>query len=219
MSMLRITHIAVQIPDQPELRLLREIGVLDSMSDVVVSRIAGEQVTRTALARILRQPTDLVILSGHGAPGRIYLSHDSVSAKWLATQLKAGAPRLAVMAMCGSDVGDDKLRAVTTAIAHTGINVIGFPISVDDVVAGAYIVELVRALVAGADIAQAHEVAVEEIGGDDLVAARGIELRAGLFDGYRPFLDQMLVFDQRLLRVEHATMILLDHFGISADAA
>ena len=213
--MLSVTHIAIQAPGQPELRLLREIGVLDNMSEIEMTRVAGERATRTEIARVLRKPTDLMIWSGHGRANQLVIADGgSVSGPWLATQLRAGAPRLAVIAVCGSDVADDRLRSVTTAIARRGINVIGFPLETNDATAATYIVELTRALVAGADVGSAHEVALEEIGGDDLVAARGIELRAGLLDGYREIIDRMRGFDARLGRVETVVDAVADHFGV-----
>lgn len=212
--MLRVTHIAVQIPGLPELRLLSEIGALDNMAEVELTRVAGDRVTRTEVARALRRSADLMLWSGHGGPNQLAIPGGAVSGAWVATQLRAGAPRLAVFAACGSDVGDNLLRSVTLAVARRGINAIGFPLRVNDAAAATYIIELARALVAGADVAVAHEVAIEEIGGEDLAAARGIELRGGLMNGYRELLDRMDGFDARLGRVEGVVDAVAEHFGV-----
>jgi len=57
-------------------------------------------------------------------------------------------------------------------------------------------------------------VAIAEAGGEDLAAARGIELRAGLTNGYRELLDRMSVFDARLGRVEVVVDAVAAHFGV-----
>ena len=204
-SKLRVLVIAPEAPGCEPLAWLAEIGAIGEIEGVALAVACGPGVTAAAAARALRRGADVIIWSGHGRENGLLLGDGAtVNGKWLATQVKSGCPRLAVIAACGSAVKDARLRSLVGELSQAGVNAIGFPLATADRAAVGYNVELVRALVAGADVGTAHEIAVEGIAAGDPHTAAGAFLVPGLVNGYRALLDRMEGFEARLAHIERA---------------
>ncbi len=83
-------------------------------------------------------------------------------------------------------------------------------VQIIDKAAIVYTTEFVRAMLAGADIGACHEVACEAVEACCPAAARGIQLAAGLSNGYRKF-------EQRLARVERIVDLIARRVGVAAE--
>lgn len=185
---LLVTWIAPVIPDLDQLAWLNELGRIQKISGVHVLTRTGSDITLDDVATVLREPCDVLVWSGHGAPGGLLLpDHSLVRTKWLAAQVSRGCrPRVVILAACGSQLRDENLRSLTEAICRSGINVIGFPASASDNAADTFVVEYVRALAVNTAVALAFDVALEAIA--DNATAAGVFLTPGILD--MPF-DQM----------------------------
>jgi hypothetical protein len=218
---LRLTVIAPEAPGLPPLAWLTEIGGLCEIEGVDVTVVGGPQVNRAAVARGLGRPADVVIWSGHGRESGLLLADGSLATgKWIATQVRCGAPRLLVLAACGSGLADGRLESLTAAVSRAGVNVVGFPLQAADRAAVIYNVELVRALAAGADVGAAHEVALEGVATDYPDVAQGITLTPGLTNGkatprgYSALLGRLEALEGSQRRLEARLALIARHLGI-----
>jgi hypothetical protein len=84
------------------------------------------------------------------------------------------------------------------------------PPGVPDEAAIRYIIEFVRAMVAGADIGESHDVALESIVDDWHEAARGMVLLPGLTNGYRFIIERLNRQDERMARLENGQNAIID---------
>lgn len=194
-----------EVRDLPPLKWMTEIGRLSEIPGVELLLTAGPDVREPQVAQALRGEADLIIYSGHGAENGLLLpNHRVIKGRWLATQMKnkATAPRAIILAACGSGCADENNESLTWQIAKAGISTIGMPPLVPDEAAIGYIIEFVRALIAGADIGEAHDVAVESIEDRYPEHARTIVLLPGLTNGYRFIIERLNRQDERMARLE-----------------
>jgi hypothetical protein len=158
------------------------------------------------VAQALRDESDLIVMSGHGEENGFILPNRKVlRGRWIGTQARGRerAPRAIILASCGSGCADQNNDSLTWQIAKAGINAIGMPPNVPDEAALTYVVEFVRALIAGADVGEAHDVAVEALTDQWEKVARTVVLLPGLTNGYRFIIERLNAQDQRLARLEH----------------
>lgn len=174
------------------------------MTGVQLEILGGAQVTAAGLAGALREPREVVIWSGHGAPGALLLSDAStVGPKWLATQLRQSSARIVVLSACSSGVTDpDTLQSFSYELSRQGITSAVMVTEIADRGAVIYNIELVRALRAGADVLTAHEVAQDCVRVESSETAAAIMLIPGMTNGNRAIMLRLDCFEQRLAAVE-----------------
>jgi len=193
------------------LRWLREIGALSALAGVTVDVIGGQEAGPGAVSAGLRRRVDAVIWSGHGQPNGLLLSDGSViDGEWIATQVRCGAPRVMVLAACGSALKDEHLESLASEVSRVGVNVVGLPMDSADLGVITFNVEFVRALVAGADCWTAHRVACKRVAGDYPELAAGIFLTPGLTNGYRVIVDRL---DRMEGRLDALAALIEEHVG------
>ena len=179
---LLVTWVAPSVLDLPKLGWLEELGRLQKINNVVITSLTGSDISLDDVASALCEPCDVFVWSGHGAPGGLLLpDHTLVKTRWLAAQVSRGcSPQVVILAACGSQGRDDDLRSLTETICRVGVNAIGFPTKAEDIAAGRFTVEYVRALAANSSVVQAFDVALESI--QDEVTASGVFLTPGIRD-------------------------------------
>jgi hypothetical protein len=192
------------------LRWGKELGALAEIEGVRLDLVAGPNVREANVASALRQPHEVVIWSGHGRENGLLLGNGRlVKGRWLATQARSGAPRAMVIAACGSGSNDEHNESLAWQVSKVGINVIGFPLDLPDEAAITYSTEFVRSLIAGSDVGEAHDVAIEAIEEQYPVISRLIALMPGLTNGYRYIIQRMNAQDLRLAKLEEGQTQLL----------
>lgn len=202
--------IAPEAPGLPPLKWGRELGGLAEISGVRLQLVAGPDVREANVAQALRASHELVVWSGHGRENGLILGNGKiVKGRWLATQARSGAPRAMIIAACGSGCNDDHNESLAWQVSKVGINVIGFPLGLEDAAAISYTTEFVRSLIAGSDVGEAHDVAIEAIEEDFPVTSRLITLMPGLTNGYRYIVQRMNEQDGRLRKLEDGQTQLL----------
>lgn len=198
---LDVAVVAPESPGQALLQFAREVGELNAVEGVKLEIVSGQQATLDRVACLLRRRADVVIWSGHGRPGRLLCVDGEIDGEWLATQARAGAPRVLVLAACGSGQCDE-LESLVSEVSRVGINVVGLPVQAEDQSCILFNKEFLRALVAGADVYTAHRVAVRRVAMQDARQADGIVLTPGLTNGYRFIVDRIDAQDARFDRIE-----------------
>lgn len=208
---LTVTLIAPETPGLAPLHWIKEIGIIGAMPGVELSVVGGD-VREPQAAGALRSAPDLVIWSGHGRENGLLLANGHVvTGRWVGVQARAGGgPRCLLLAACGSAVQDENLRSLMGAVAVAGVNCVGFPTAIHDEAAISYSTEFVRAMLAGADVGVCHEVACEAVEACCPGSARGIQLAAGLSNGYRKF-------EERLGRVERIVDLIARRVGVGEE--
>lgn len=209
---LDVTLFAPEVEGLPPLAWMREIGQISAIDGVDLKVIGGPDTRKNDVSMALRDRTDVMIWSGHGAPGGLMLAKNQVlRAQWLATQVRCGIPRVLVIASCGSLARDAQMKSLAAEVSKAGINAVGFPMAAEDMAAATYNVELIRALRAGASVGTATDVALESIVDDFPDTAQGVFLMAGLTNGYRDIVI-------RLEAVETGQKMLMERFDMVIDA-
>ena len=207
---LRVGVIAPEVPGLPALKWGQEMAALKEIDGVEVDYVSGPDVREAAVAAALRSPRDVLIWSGHGTRNGLIVSNGRLlKGRWVASQVRAGAPRAMLVAACGSACSTAENENLIWYISKAGINVIGFPDEVPDHVAVLYSTEFVRSLRAGADVGEAHDVAVEAVE-DGYEQAGQILLLPGLTNGYRFIIERINAQDARLKKLEDGQTRMLD---------
>lgn len=202
---LKIVGIYPEVRGLPPLSWMAEIGRLSEIPGVELKLTAGPDVRESQVAAALRDDSDVIIYSGHGRENGLLLPNQRIiKGRWIATQMKnkERIPRAIILAACGSGYADDNNESLTWQIAKAGISTIGMPSEVPDDAAIGYVVDFVRALIAGADIGEAHDVAIEAIEDGYPDEAKTIVLLPGLTNGYRFIIERLNRQDDRLGRLE-----------------
>jgi hypothetical protein len=210
-----------EVPGLPPLRWMMELGRLSEITGVELKLTIGPDIREPNVAQALRDPSDLIIMSGHGEEnGFILPSRKILRGRWIGTQARGRekAPRAIILASCGSGCADTNNESLTWQIAKMGINAIGMPPNVPDEAALTYVVEFVRALIAGADVGESHDVAVEAIADDWPDAARQMVLLPGLTNGYRFIVETLNSQGARLAKLEQGQDQILDLLKQSLEA-
>lgn len=211
-QVLTVTLIAPEAPGLAPLHWIKEIGTLANMPGVKLTIVGGD-VREHQAAVALRSAPDLLIWSGHGRENGLILANGRiVTGKWIGVQARSGGgPKCLLLATCGSAAQDGGLRSLIGSVSVAGVNCIGFPLELEDEAAISYSTEFVRAMLAGADVGMCHEVALEAVETCCPGSARGIQLAAGLSNGYRKF-------ELRLARVEKIVDLIARRVGVEEEA-
>ncbi len=194
-----------EVPGQQPLKWMTELGRLAEIPGVELKLTLGPEIREPNVAQALRDASDLVVISGHGSENGIILpSGKMLRGRWIATQAKGRekAPRAIIFASCGSGCSDEYNESLTWQIAKAGITAIGMPPNVPDDAALCYVVEFVRALIAGADSGEAHDVAIEAIRDEWPTVAKTMVMLPGLANGYRFLVERLNAQDARLRVIE-----------------
>jgi len=183
--------------------------------------LGGQELTKTAAAAALRKRHDIVIWSGHGAPGELFGPGWKVQPEWIAVQARCGLPRLLVLAACGSGLSGRHVTSLASEVSRNGINTVAFPMQADDRAAMVYNQELIGAAVAGTDMWSAHRVALEAIRDEWPDVAKSVTLLPGFTDGMRDFIVRIEGLEghvtdlcTRMAGLEQSMGLLLQHFHI-----
>lgn len=203
MSGLLVTWIAPTVNGLPKLAWLDELGRMQRIPGVTVLTATGDTVLLDDVATVLRSPADVIVWSGHGTPGGLMLSDSSlVRTKWLAAQVaRVGRIKVVVLASCSSQLRDATLCSLTEAICRVGVNVIGFPAKTDDLAAGTFSIEYVRALSVNSSVVEAFDVALEAISEEEKTV-RGVFLTPGIRDIPFSLEDRLTTICESLSRIE-----------------
>lgn len=204
-SPLILRGIYPEVPGLPPLQWMKELGRLAEMPGMEVRLTIGPEIREPQVAAALRDESEVVVMSGHGQENGFILPNRKVlKGRWIATQAKGRErpPRAIILASCGSGCADASNESLTWQIAKAGISAIGMPPDVPDEAALAYVVEFVRALLAGADIGEAHDVAKEALEDQWPDVARSVQMLPGLTNGYRFIIERLNEQDGRLERLE-----------------
>lgn len=210
---LMVRGIYPEVPGCPPLRWMTELGRVSEIPGVDLKLTIGPEIREPQVAQALRDPSDVIVMSGHGEEnGFILPSKKILRGRWIGTQARGRekAPRAIILASCGSGCADTNNESLTWQIAKMGINAIGMPPNVPDEAAICYVVEFVRALVAGADVGEAHDVAVESVAEQWPDHARQMVLLPGLSNGYRFIIERLNGQDGRLAKLEQGQERMLE---------
>lgn len=204
-SKLILRGIYPEVQGLAPLRWMTELGRLAEIPGVELRLTIGPDIREPQVAQALRDDADLIVLSGHGIENGFLLpGRKVIKGRWIATQAKGRerAPRAIIVASCGSGCADADNDSITWQIAKAGISAIGMPPEVPDEAALCYVVEFVRALIAGADTGEAHDVAKEAIEDQWPEVARTVQMLPGLMNGYRFIIEWLRDQNSRLARLE-----------------
>jgi hypothetical protein len=194
-----------EVEGQRPLHWARDIGRVAEIPGVELRITSGPDVREPQVAQALRAESDVIMLFGHATKAGILVAgNKALKGRWIATQARGRdrSPRAMILAACGTGCAGQDNESLTWQIAKSGISSIGMPENVLEDAALCYVVEFVRALVAGADIGEAHDVGREAIEDQWPNDARQIVLLPGLTNGYRFIIERLNDQDQRMARLE-----------------
>ena len=92
----------------------------------------------------LAEAWDVVLWSGHGAPGRLMAADGPVSAEWLACMMRQSPPGVVLLSVCYSGLRDDSLHSIAELVSQSSITCVGMWAGVEDRAAVVYDVEFLR---------------------------------------------------------------------------
>jgi hypothetical protein len=200
---MNVLLIGPDAPGLPGLAWLGEASAMGEIPGVQVAFLGGRQATLPAVAARLAAYHDVVIWSGHGGPNRLALADGlMVDGEWLACQMQTNPPRGLIIAACFSGNHDESLQSLAEATSQVGVSTVGMWVAVEDRAAGAYTVEFVRALAAGANVAVAHRVAGRMMADRFPTAAGAAFLLPGLTNGYSAINERLARVESRLTGLE-----------------
>ncbi len=195
---IEILWIAPGAPEGSKLQPLAWIDELSGIAEiegVVLRTVTGKSATTNAIARALRSSSaELVIWSGHGMQDGLLAADGAIlSGEWLACQTRAAVdpPNAFLVGACYSGSRGEFLTSLTESISQAGIHAIGFTVAADDHAAAVYATELVRALVADADVAQANRIAMRFAQQINRETASGVVVVPAMLSGYRAIIREI----------------------------
>jgi hypothetical protein len=199
---LRVLVIGPDAPGLPGLDWRSELSQLSEVPEVVLDLCVGRSAVRAGVAGRLHESWDVVLWSGHGAPGRLLLTDGAIGADWLACMMRQAPPGVVVLSACFSGARDTALQSMAETLSHSGITTVGMWVEVADRAAIVYDVEFIRALAAGASVAVAHRVAVQQVALDVPQAAGAAFLLPGLMNGYGLIREELAELRLRVEGIE-----------------
>ena len=146
---------------------------------------------------------DIIIWSGHGAPGRLLLADGPVGADWLACMMRQRPPGVALLSACFSGERDDALHSIAETLSQSSVTCVGMWVEVEDRAAVVYDVEFVRAYRSAGSVVVAHRVAVGQMAMEYPGQAGAAFLLPGLVNGYGKITAELEGIRKRLEEVEH----------------
>jgi hypothetical protein len=78
----------------------------------------GVRATRSAITARLAEGWDVVLWSGHGAPGRLLAADGPVSAEWLACMMRQNPPGVVILNACYSGARDETLHSLADVFVN-----------------------------------------------------------------------------------------------------
>ena len=172
------------------------------MDGVELVVCGGKTATRAGVAARLRADWDVIVWSGHGAPGRLLLADGPVGADWLACMMRQRPPGVVVLSACFSGGRDDALHSIVETLSQSSVTTVGMWSEVEDRAAVVYDVEFVRAYATGGSVAVAHRVAVAQVAMEYPSQAGAAFLLPGLVNGYGKIATRLVGIEGRLGVVE-----------------
>jgi hypothetical protein len=199
---LRVLVIAPDAPGLTPLDWRDELAQIGQVPDVRLELCIGRSAVRACVAARLHEWWDVVLWSGHGAPGRLLLTDGAIGADWLACMMRQAPPGVVVLSACFSGARDAALQSMAETLSHSGITTVGMWVGVADRAAIVYDVEFIRALAVGASVAVAHRVAVQQVALDVPAAAGAAFLLPGLMNGYGLIREELAELRVRVEGIE-----------------
>lgn len=198
----RVLLIAPEAVGVPRLAWVDELTAIGGIENVELTVCGGLQATRAGVAARLRREWDVILWSGHGAPGRLLLADGPVGADWLACMMRQSPPSVAVLSACFSGARDEALHSIAETLSQASVTCVGMWVAVEDRAAVVYDVEFVRAYVSGGSVALAHRVAVGQVAMEYPGQAGAAFLLPGLVNGYGKIRGELEGIGRRLAVVE-----------------
>ena len=186
----------------PRLAWVDELTAISGVEGVDLTTCGGVHATRSGVAARLRCEWDVIIWSGHGAPGRLLLADGPVGADWLACMMRQQPPGVAVLSACFSGMRDEALHSIAETLSQSSVTCVGMWVGVEDRAAVVYDVEFVRAYAIGGSVAVAHRVAVAQVAMEYPSQAGAAFLLPGLVNGYGKIAGELREIQRRLDIVE-----------------
>jgi hypothetical protein len=205
---LRALQIAPEAPGQERLAWVDELTQISEIEGVRLAVCGGARATRSAIAARLGSAApggaawDVVLWSGHGAPGRLLAADGPVSAEWLACMLRRNPPGVVILNACYSGQRDESLHSLAESLSQSSITCVGMWVGVEDRVAVVYGVEFMRAYASGRSVAVAHRVAVAQVAMEWPGMAGAAFLMPGLVNGYGKIEARLAGIEERLGAIE-----------------
>ena len=200
--MMRVLLVAPEAVGVPRLAWVDELTAIAGVEGVELTVCGGRQATRAGVAARLRCEWDVIIWSGHGAPGRLLLADGPVGADWLACMMRQQPPGVVVLSACFSGARDEALHSIAETLSQSSVTCVGMWVEVEDRAAVVYDVEFVRAYASGGSVAVAHRVAVQQVALEYPGQAGAAFLLPGLVNGYGKIRDELAAITRRLAVVE-----------------
>ncbi len=199
---MRVLLIAPEAMGVPRLAWVDELTAIAGVEGVELMVCGGLQATRAGVAARLRCEWDVIIWSGHGAPGRLLLADGPVGADWLACMMRQQPPGVVVLSACFSGARDEALHSIAETLSQSSVTCVGMWVGVEDRAAVVYDVEFVRAYAIGGSVAVAHRVAVSQVAMEYPSQAGAAFLLPGLVNGYGKIAGELREIQRRLDIVE-----------------
>lgn len=199
---IRVLLIAPEAPGQVLLPWAVELAQVSELVGVQVTVCGGRSATRSTIAARLGAYWDVVLWSGHGAPGRLLAADGPVSAEWLACMMRQFPPGVVLLSACFSGSRDDTLHSLAETLSHSSITCVGMWCGVEDRAAVVYDVEFLRAYASGRSVALAHRVAVAQVAMEYPGMAGAAFLLPGLVNGYGKIEARLGGIEGRLAALE-----------------
>lgn len=196
---LRVLAVMPTVEGLPALGWADELLHLVETPGVQLTPLPGG-VTRRELSIWLRSwRWDLLLWPGHGRAGQLLLAHETVEARWLASQVRRRV-RLAVLSVCESSATPAAgLTSFAEELPAAGVALVAMSTAVEDPAAARFDVALVQALAAGSPAMRAVQVAREAISGTATARAvqyfEAVRIMPEYGDYGQPMDTQRLVYD------------------------
>lgn len=212
---MRTLLIAPEAPGLPQLSWVDELAAIAELPGAELVVCGGRHATRAAIGARLAPPPageaswEVVLWSGHGAPGRLMAADGPISAEWLACMMRQNPPGVVLLSACFSGARDESLHSLAESLSQSGITTVGMWVEVADRAAVVYDIEFIRAYLSGRSIAVAHRVAVAQVAMEFPAMAGAAFLLPGLLNGYgklerslRQHAEVLASIEGRLTRIE-----------------
>src|SRR5512139_1209819 len=199
---IRLLIIAPDAPGLPPLGWASELAQVSELDGVAPVLCGGGSATRSAIGARLADYWDVVLWSGHGAPGRLMTGDGPVSSEWVACMMRRSPPGVVLLSACYSGLRDDSLHSTAESLSQSSITCVGMWVGVEDRAAVVYDVEFLRAYTSGRSVALAHRVAVAQVALEYPAMAGAAFLLPGLVNGYSRIEKRLGAIEGRLTRIE-----------------
>lgn len=141
----------------------REIQLIQAIPNTSMVVMDGE-VKMADFAKAVTTYHDIIVIASHGGSGRIAFTDATATPLWLALQISKSKPKVVLLATCMSALRNTRtLRSIAEEISRQGVTTVATLRELGDSQAILYDVEFIRAITSGAELMQAHSIALEQI--------------------------------------------------------